>query len=167
MIRIAITGPESSGKTTLTQALSEELNGTPFLEFARAYLERLDRNYVQSDLNNICEGHLNQFRESEDEFQLVDTDFIVLKIWSHLSFGSVSEEIQSAIASDYFDLHILCTPDIPWQYDPLREHPNQRDKLFEMYKKELFAASKLFIIVSGSLEERIKKSCEAIASIQR
>jgi nicotinamide riboside kinase len=167
MMRIAITGPESSGKTSLTNALGEALNGTVFPEFARTFLENLKRNYVQPDLDQMCEGHLAQFDQSENDLQLIDTDFIVLKIWSNVKFGSVSEEIKSAVSSNHFDLHILCTPDIPWEYDPLREHPNQRDELFELYKKELFSSSKLFIIVSGSLEERVKKSCEAIASIQR
>ena len=167
MIRIAITGPESSGKTALTNALGEKLNGTVYPEFARTFLENLDRDYVQSDLDQMCDGHLDQFIQSEDDLQLIDTDFIVLKIWSDVKFGSVSEKIKFAVNSNHFDLHILCTPDIPWEFDPQREHPQQRDELFELYKKELFASSKLFVIVSGSLTERVKKSCEAIASIQR
>ena len=167
MIRVAITGPESSGKTTLAHALSSTLNGTVFPEFARSYLEKLNRDYEQSDLDRISEGHLAQFIQSEKALQLIDTDFVVLKIWSEVKFGSVSDEITSAVNSNHFDLHILCTPDIPWEYDPQREHPNQREELFDRYKKELIASKKNFIVVSSTLEERIKKSCAAIAAIQR
>ena len=166
MIRIAITGPESSGKTTLAFALGKELNGAVFPEFARTYLETLDRDYSQIDLDKICEGHLAQFNQSEENIQLVDTDFVVLKIWSEVKFGSVSQKISSAINSNYFNLHILCTPDIPWEYDPQREHPNQREELFDLYTKELIASNKNYVVVSGSLENRIEKSCEAIAEIQ-
>ena len=71
MIRIAITGPESSGKTTLTNLLGETLNASVFPEYARTYLENLERDYVQDDLDEICEGHLHQFMQSESEIQLL------------------------------------------------------------------------------------------------
>ena len=167
MIRIAITGPESSGKTTLVNLLGEKLNSTVFPEYARTYLENLNRDYEENDLNEICKGHLAQFQcEKEHESVIVDTDFIVLKIWSEVRFGSVSETISTAVNSNHFDLHILCTPDIPWEYDPQREHPNQREELFQLYRTELISSKKNFIEVSGTLDERLKKSCEAIASIQ-
>lgn len=167
MIRIAITGPESSGKTTLANLLGEKLNGIVFPEFARAYLDELNRDYVKEDLDLICEGHLKQFEgETKAKYLVVDSDFVVLKIWSGVKYNSVSEKIIRAVASNHFDLHILCTPDIPWEYDPQREHPNDRDKLFNFYKMELNTSNKHFVVVSGSLEERLKKSLEAIASIQ-
>ena len=166
MIRIAITGPESSGKTSLTEALSESLNGTSFLEYGREYLEQLTRPYTQEDLDRICEGHLAQFVHCSDSLQIIDTDFVVLKVWSSVKFGTVSETIQSEIDANHFDLHILCSPDIPWEYDPMREHPEMRDELFEMYVKELTEAQKNYIVVSGSEVARLEKSCAAIASIQ-
>ena len=166
MIRIAITGPESSGKTTLAYALGKELNGTVFPEFARTYLETLGRDYSQADLDKICEGHLAQFIQSKENIQVIDTDFVVLKIWSEVKYGEASQEITSAVNSNHFDLHILCAPDIPWEYDPQREHPNQREELFELYTKELITSNKNYIVVSGSLENRIEKSREAIAVIQ-
>ncbi len=167
MIRIAITGPESSGKTTLANALGKKLNGTVFPEFARTFLENLDRDYEQSDLDRMCEGHFTQFNQSEENIQLIDTDFVVLKIWSEVKFGSVSKKIKTAVNSNHFDLHILCTPDIPWEYDPQREHPNRREELFELYREELVSSKKNYLVVSRTLEERIEKSCDAIGLIQR
>ncbi|MFK7784095.1 MAG: AAA family ATPase [Crocinitomicaceae bacterium] len=169
MIRIALTGPESSGKTTLAHQLGDHLNAPVFLEYARTYLENLEREYIQEDLDRMCEGHLEQFEQevkSKSDFLIVDTDFIVLKIWSKVRFGSVSKIILDAVDSSYFDLHILCSPDIPWEYDPQREHPDQRDELFQLYRQELTLSQKNFIEVSGSEEERLKKSLAAIASIQ-
>lgn len=166
MIRIAITGPESSGKTALTEALAMELSAPFFPEFTLNYIDELDRPYTQHDLDVICDGHLAQFNESQSPLQIIDTDFIVLTVWSKVKFGSVSAKIQAAVDANYFDLHILCTPDIPWEFHPQREHPNMRDELFQLYLEELTAARKPFITVSGSLEERLEKSVEAIASIQ-
>ncbi len=166
MIRIALTGPESSGKTSLSQALSETLNGTLFLEYGRSYLEEINRPYVQEDLDKICEGHLAQFKNCSDSIQIVDTDFVVLKVWSMVKYTTVSESIQSEMDANHFDLHILCSPDIPWEYDPMREHPEMREELFQMYVKELTESQKNYIIVSGSEKERLEKSCKAIATIQ-
>lgn len=166
MIRIAITGPESSGKTKLTETLAEQLNVPFFSEFALDYIDQLDRPYTQNDLNIICDGHLDQFKESTAPLQLIDTDFIVLTVWSKVKFGTVSDKIQAAAASNYFDLHILCTPDIPWEFHPQREHPNMRDELFKMYQHELKTLEKRFVTVSGSLDDRVKKSIEAISLIQ-
>lgn len=166
MIRIAITGPESSGKSTLTEDLNKKLKGTRFPEFARTYLEELNRAYTKNDLDLICDGHLAQFIQCEDELQFVDTDFIVLKVWSQVKYHSSSSKITAAVEANYFDLHLLCTPDIPWEYDPQREHPNEREELFEQYKKELTAAGKHFVIISGTKEERIEKSLAAIATIK-
>ena len=167
MIRIALTGPESSGKTTLALQLSEALEASVSLEYARLYLDRIIRDYNQEDLDKICIGHREQWEnEIEPDILVVDTDFIVLKIWSEVKYGNVSSTITDAVNANYFDLHILCTPDIPWEYDPQREHPEQRDELFQLYRKELIASKKNFIEVSGSREERLKKSLEAIATIQ-
>lgn len=166
MIRIAITGPESSGKSTLTKALNKALKSTCFPEFARSYLEDLNRIYTKNDLDIICDGHLAQFIHCQDELQFVDTDFVVLKVWSEVKYHSTSPKITAAIEANYFDLHLLCTPDIPWEYDPQREHRNGREELFEHYKKELTATGKHFVIISGKKEERIKKSLAAIATIK-
>lgn len=166
MIRIAITGPESSGKTALAIALGERLSAPVYLEFAREFIDGLNRGYTQEDLETIALGHLAQFSDSTKEIQIIDTDFIVLKVWSKVRFGSVSATILEHIQSNYFDLHILCTPDIPWEADVQREHPNLREELYEMYLEELKTSKKSFITVSGSLEDRIKKSIEAISLIQ-
>lgn len=166
MIRIALTGPESSGKTTLANALGDRLGYRVFEEFARVYLLNLNRDYQREDLDAIADGHYQRFNDSQEEMQLIDTDFVVMKIWSEVKYGTASAKILAHLNAHYFDLHILCSPDIPWEADALREHPTRREELFERYLYELEKNNKPFIIVSGSLEERIEKSLKAIASIQ-
>ena len=134
MIRIAITGPESSGKTTLCRSLSEHLNVSFVPEFARSYLEKTNGEYDYPDLNKIAMGQLERVKSSNSEVVISDSDFSVLEIWSQYKYGSVSAYIQELVKQDLFDLHILCTPDIPWEQDSLRENPDNRDQLFELYK---------------------------------
>lgn len=163
-MRIAITGPESSGKTTLTKALAEALGWRSAPEYAREYLEVTNGTYGFDDLEKIAEGHFDQLKNAEHDL-IVDTDFIVMKVWSDVRFGKTAERVQELIELDLFDLHIVCIPDIPWEPDPLRENPTDRDVLLKHYIDELEASSKKWITVSGSHEERLTKALQEIKNL--
>ena len=162
MLRIAITGPESSGKTTLAKALSEHYNISFVPEFARTYLEKTEGKYEQLDLDKIAQGQLKSLISAEDSIVISDTDFSVLEIWSQYKYKNTSELINKLVQKDLFDLHILCSPDIPWEADLLRENPNSRDLLFELYSKSLNSNNKNFIVVNGSAKNRLEKSIQAV-----
>ena len=162
MLRIAITGPESSGKTTLAKALSEHYNISFVPEFARTYLEKTEGKYVQLDLDNIAQGQLKSLISAEDSIVISDTDFSVLEIWSQYKYKNTSELINKLVQKELFDLHILCSPDIPWEADILRENPNSRDLLFELYSVSLNSNNKNFIVVNGSAKNRLEKSIQAV-----
>ena len=157
MIRIAITGPESSGKTTLCKALSEYYKVKYIPEYAREYLENTNGKYQKSDLDEIAKGQLKGINDSANSIVISDSDFSVMEIWSEYKYGRVSEVIQELATKDLFDLHILCKPDIPWEEDPLRENPDNRDLLFNLYERSLTKHNKHFIVVSGSHTDRLEK----------
>ena len=163
-MRVAITGPESSGKTTLTKALAEAVNWTPIYEFSRKYLSETDGKYEFDDLEKIAEGHYQQILSFPGNV-VVDTDFIVMKVWSDVRFGITAERIQELIVKDLFDLHIVCMPDIPWEPDPLRENPEDRDVLLDHYLRELKNSRKLFVCVSGTHQERMNKALKEISKL--
>ena len=163
-MRVAITGPESSGKTTLTKALAEALGWRSAPEHAREYLEMSNGTYGFDDLEKIAEGHFDRIK-NDDHDLIVDTDFIVMKVWSNVRFGKTAERIQELIELDLFDLHVVCMPDIPWEPDPLRENPTDRDVLLNHYIDELEASNKKWIAVSGSHEERLTKALQEIQNL--
>ena len=165
MLRIAITGPESTGKTTLALALSEYYKVSFIPEYAREYLEKRNGNYEQSDLDTIAKGQFQSLESSLDKVIICDSDFSVLEIWSQYKYKNVSELIYSLVGKKLFDLHILCCPDIPWETDPLRENQNSREHLFELYKKSLLQNNKHFIVVNGSPKNRLEKSLAAIDTL--
>jgi len=158
MLKIIITGPESSGKTTLCKALSKHFNLPFSKEYAREYLEKLNRNYNQDDLLKIAKGQL----KSEQNTQLLDTDLITIKIWSEYKYGSCDNWILDQIEKQKTEkrIYLLCKPDIPWEADPLRENPNDREELFEIYKKEIESLEHDYFIVDAAnrLEKIIQKS---------
>ena len=148
MYRIAITGPESSGKTTLSSSLSEHFNISFIPEYARGYLQQRQGQYKQSDLDFIAQQQLKQINLCKDKISICDTDFLVLEIWSKYKYNNVSEVILELVRKDFFNLHILCSPDIPWEEDKLRETPNSRLQLFDLNKESIYNYNKNFIVVS-------------------
>lgn len=164
-IRIAITGPESTGKTTLAMALAEYYPAPWVPEFAREYLAKLGRPYERKDLLEIAKGQLQSEELSakdNPELLICDTEMLVIKIWSEIGFGLVDSFVLNEYYTRKYDLFILCGTDLPWEFDPMREHPEKREELYALYKKDLIAQGKNFIEIFGSKEERLKKAADEI-----
>ena len=154
--RFAITGPESSGKTTLSRALAEHYNTNWIPEFARAYLEKTNGIYTEIDLDLIAKSQLDTWKNAKEEAILFcDTEMLVMKIWSEFKYGKCSSFIKKAFQNQQFEHYFLCRPDIPWEEDPLREHPQQREQLFDLYHKSLIEHNLPFTIVEGELSDRL------------
>lgn len=163
MTRLAITGPESSGKTKLAEDLAKHFGVSYVPEFAREYLLAIDRSYTASDLEKIADGQMAQIENAKNnKLLIVDTEMVVMHIWSKVVFGNVSKSIEQKLASQKFDLYILCDTDIPWEPDPLRENEFDREDLFQIYYKKLRELKYNFIIVKGNPEERLMQVVEAL-----
>ena len=166
MIKIAVTGPESCGKTTLCKQLSRETYSMWIPEFARTYLEKQDGNYEKADLDAIALGQFELWKkQAEGELVFFDTEMTVLKVWSDFVFGECSSVIMKQYEAQVFDHYFLCAPDIPWEADPLREHPHHREELFEQYKSELIKMKRPFTIVKGNEQERLSVCKQILQSI--
>lgn len=157
MISIAFTGPECSGKTTLAQALSEQVNGVFVPEYVRSFFEDRSTSYNKNDLDIIAKGQLQAIesaKKENPEVLLVDTEMLVMKIWSDEKFNETSQFISQAYQNQAYDLIVLCKPNIPYETDELRENPFDRERLYEVYLAELLTSGQNFIEVEGTLSER-------------
>ena len=140
MIKIVFTGPESSGKTTIAKRLAQDFKVPLVAEYARIYLDQLERPYQQSDLWEIAQGQLVAEKtgaESNPNYLICDTDLWTLLIWSEEKFQSVDPRISKAVSQQKTDLYLLLQPTLPWKYDPQRENPSDRDRLFQIYRNKL------------------------------
>lgn len=166
-IKIAVTGPESSGKTTLALALSKYLQADYIPEFAVEYLEKKDGNYEFSDLDQIALGQQKMIEKSQKSTIISDSDYTVLLVWSQYRFGKVSHLISDLHKKERFDLYLLCLPDIPWEAGPFRENPEDRHVLLDSYTSILKNEGMPYQAVGGSHDERLKKSLEYISQITK
>ena len=165
-MKIAFTGPESSGKTSSALWLAKNYNGIYCEEFAVEYLNSQSGLYLKEDLEQIAIGQKNVWLQNAGNHLLAcDTEMTVLKIWSEWKYGSVSDFIQKEYEEQEFDHYFLCAPDIPWEPDPLRESPNDREELFKMYQKELASMNRPYTILIGSENHRQKTISRIIDSL--
>ena len=156
--RICFTGPESSGKSTLARNMAMHFEDAWVPEFARVYLEGTDQSYTQDDLLKITLGQI-QMEEAQatiaKSFLFCDTGPLVLKVWSEEKFGHCPDLIEQIFRQHQYDLYVLCRPDFPWEPDPLRENPADRDRLYQIYLEHLQQAGFSFVEIGGSVEERV------------
>lgn len=167
MIRIAITGPESCGKTSLAERLSNHYGVNFVPEYSRTYLTENGQKYKYEDLDLIAKNQIYWWSQHDADLLLADTDMVVMYVWSMVVFGKVSPFIQQALAKQQFDLYVLCGTDVPWEYDPLRVDEQNRDELYTRYKKVLQDRNFNFIEVSGDLAHRVRVVVEKINEIKQ
>ena len=146
MLTIRVTGPESSGKTTLARRLAWCLDGIYVAEAARSYLHAREGKYAAGDLPAIWEAQRrleDAARAQSASYVICDTGPEVVYVWAEVKYGHVARSVQDAVASRQYDLTLLCAPDLPWAPDPLRETPDrgQRWELFERYRSLLPGAT--------------------------
>jgi NadR type nicotinamide-nucleotide adenylyltransferase len=168
MNKIVIIGPESTGKSTLCQLLAEHFNTCWCPEFAREYLTENGMDYGFDDLLNIARGQTeleyNLSAKAKNDLYFIDTDMYVMKVWCEVAFNNCHPWILKQIASQQYDLYLLCDVDLPWVKDHLREYPDLdfRRKLFKMYKDIVINSGTKWAIISGSYEERLQSAIALI-----
>ena len=164
--RVVITGPESTGKTTVASQLAIHFGTVWVPEFAREYVSELGRRYTYEDVENIALKQIKlekEYSARARNFLFVDTDLIITKIWFYEVFNKCPEWVQNAISETPANLYLVCNTDIPWIPDPVRENGGEmREKLLSMYISEIEATGSSWELVSGTGRERTKSAVNAI-----
>ncbi|QNF35867.1 ATP-binding protein [Adhaeribacter swui] len=165
MIKIGITGPESTGKSTLAEQLANHYGAVWVPEYAREYLANLQRPYTQTDVAQIASGQLarmDQALKQNPKLIFFDTELIVLKIWLENAYGTSPDWLRQAIEQQNIDLYLLMDIDLPWEPDPQREHPHLRQFFYDWYQRELKAHKFNFVTISGSYQHRLQAARQQI-----
>jgi NadR type nicotinamide-nucleotide adenylyltransferase len=173
MKRILITGPESTGKSTLCKELAAHYDTVWCPEFAREYLLKKGTNYRYQDLANIAHGQIEleekMQAEAKNGFYFIDTDMYVMKVWHEVAFHNCPTWILKKIAQTHYDLYLLCNTDLPWIKDELREYPDlaARQKLFKMYKDIMINSGTPWVEIRGTDAQRLQIAISTIDSIYK
>ena len=170
ILRVVLYGPESTGKTTLAHALAKHYKTECVEEFAREYLQKKWEEQkavcTLEDLPLIIEGQLESENKKLAKAQRVlfcDTNVMVTKVWSETHFnGYCDPDILHYSKKFSYDLYLLTGIDIPWKKDDLRDRPNDRQLMFDHFKKTLDQHKKKYCILVGDHKIRLKKAIVVI-----
>lgn len=167
MRKIVLTGPESTGKTTLAKALSSTLEEPYATEKARSYLEKRKGKYGFEDLEIIARLQLKEEQKvftTCTNYAILDTDLLTIKVWAEFGYQKSIPWINESISQNQDRLYLLCGTDVPWEPDPLREHPGLGDQLYSIYQKELLHYQLPSLEVEGPVSKRLDQVLEHIRS---
>lgn len=168
--KIVITGPESSGKTTLTRMLAEHFSASWIPEYAREFLAQLDRPYEEEDLPAIALGQIaleDQAAADADPCLFCDTGLEVVRLWSLVKYGRVDPIIEQLLSARQYTAYLLCAPDLAWEPDLLRETPDPENRwlLYRLYEQELQRSGIPWKAISGRGARRWQDAVAAVQSL--
>lgn len=166
--RIVLTGPESTGKTTLCQQLAAHFKTVWVAEYGREHWETATHTLTVEDISIVAKTQLQREAEAALHANMVlfcDTDLIVTQVWSEIFFGHCPEWIVELNRTHHYDLYLLLAADIPWVHDGTRQHQHLREAHFNRLHSELATRQLPFQIISGDFEARFQKAVEAVKTL--
>ena len=173
VVKVVLFGPESTGKTTLSEQLARHYNTVWVAEYAREYLQNKWNNYRKtcenSDLLPIAEGQMkleNELAKKADKVLICDTDLLETKVYSEEYYGGfVNPKLDEAALANTYDLYLLTYIDTPWEADDLRDKPGLRLEMFTAFENALKKYNRPYILLKGGKRTRLKTATEAIDKI--
>lgn len=165
-VKIAVVGPECCGKTTLAQDLANHRDYQLIPEYARLYFaQKTTPGYDIDDIVAIAKGQLAQEQSSPATILVCDTTLLVCKIWAEVRFGYCPQWILAHYNPHAYIAHFLTAPDIPWEADPLRENPLDRDWLFSLYEADLQKSGANYHILRGDRIARLQRAGTVLSEL--
>ncbi|MBP4136490.1 DUF4301 family protein [Flavobacterium geliluteum] len=172
ILKIALFGPESTGKTTLAKQLAAHYKTQWVPEFARDYLqkkwEESKQTCVLEDLMPIAYGQValeNEKLATAKDFLFCDTNLMLTKVFSEIYYDFCDPLLNEAAVEHEYDLYFLTDIDVPWEKDDLRDDPVKRDTFFSIFKQTLIDKNIPFITISGNKETRLEKAIHCVEGL--
>lgn len=166
--RVCIVGPESTGKSTLAAALARELGTVAVPEYARALLESQDGRLAPADIDRIARGQLaaeEALARQAERVLVCDTDLLTTAVWSETLYGRCPGWIRDEARRRRYDLTLVTDVDTPWVKDSVRYLPQDRKPFRERLLRELEAAGRRCLLLSGPPEARLAAARAAVAEL--
>ena len=163
--RVCVFGPESTGKSTLTQELATHYRATAVPEYARAVIEHQNGELCSADMLRIAKGQAaseDALARSANRLLFCDTDLLTTTIWSDWLFNECDPWIQKQGIQRRYALTLLLDVDVPWVKDQVRFLPNDRRNFFDLCETRLREHDRPYVILTGNWAQRRAKAIQAI-----
>jgi len=172
-IKIVFFGPESTGKSTLSDALAKHYKTACVPEYARDFLQRkwdmFGKTCEKQDLWPIAKGQIaleNKISKEANRVLFCDTDLLQTKVYSEVYYsGYCDPRIEKGAKKNHYDLYFLCDVDIPWVADDLRDKPHERKLMFKAFENELQKQNCKYVVIKGDFRQRFNTAIHHVNAL--
>ncbi len=172
--RVCVLGAESTGTTTLAEALAKHYNTVWVPEDGRMYSMGKKYGDVHAvwrsdEFVHIAEAQSqleDTLAEASNGLVICDTNAFATSIWHERYMGTRSKEVEEIAKRRAYSLYILTGDEISFEDDGLRDGEHIRHWMHDRFIERLVEEKKNFIVVTGSKGERLAKSIVAIDALR-
>ncbi len=169
ILRVTLTGSESTGKTHLAERLAQHYRTTWSREFSREYASHKAAPLDASDVEAIARGQMRVEDETlrrAHDIALFDTDLVSTVVYAEHYYGSCPEWVKRAARERLADLYLLCDTDVAWMPDPQRDRPHAREEIHRVFEETLERFGARYALLQGPWEEREARAVDAIDAVR-
>lgn len=168
--KIVLYGPESTGKTTLAKQLAAYYNTNWVPEYMRTFLEKKswvpgEEIVTYNELEIIAKGQMkseNALLTTANNVLFCDTNLLELQVYAEHYFGKCPESISKFAEKNKYDLYFLTYIDTPWEPDDMRDRPDDRKEMFNLFEQKLIENNLPYITLKGNKKTRLDYAVDYI-----
>jgi NadR type nicotinamide-nucleotide adenylyltransferase len=168
VIRVVLTGSESTGKTTLAAELAQRYGAELVPEFVRGYAEQKGEPLDFNDHGPIARGQIaleDEHIACASQLVIQDTDLLSTVVYCNHYFGRCPAWIEEAAAARRPDLYLLCEIDVEWIADGVRDRGHLREEMQQMFRDAVHASGTPSVEIRGGAAERRARAEDAIDAL--
>lgn len=170
MIKVVLTGSESTGKTELARRLGAHYDAPVAKEFVREYARARGGRLAFTDHGPIARGQM----ASEDaaiaragNLVFLDTDLVSTVVYCEHYFDRCPAWIAAEARRRAGTLYLLLKPDLPWIADGVRDRADRRDEMHALFRRRLDEWALPCVELGGQGEERVRRAVAAVDELIR
>lgn len=178
VLRIAVFGPESTGKTQLAAKLAAHFDAPLVTEYAR---ERWDAQGGFLGLEDMLPVAQEQWRREDaaaaiaagagQRLIVCDTESLTTMLWSDLLYGTTPDALRRGAERRCrnYALYLLLDTDVPFAPDPQRcfPDPEDREKCRRIWRGALERRHLPYVEIRGDWTERERAAIAAVEAALR
>lgn len=162
--RIALLGGESTGKTTLAEALAKALNTRWVAEYGRELWEEKGGNLTYPDMLHIAQTQIAReanLAASSLRYLVCDSSPLTTYFYSLALFDRCEPELRELAERQYTQV-FLCAADFDFVQDGTRRDSEFRNAQQQWYEQQLAARDIPYTILHGNVESRVQQALNAL-----
>ncbi len=168
--RIVVLGAESTGSTTLAEALGAHFSVPCVPEYGREWSEirpgGLDAPWHTAEFDLIVREQIaaenTALRTSPAPFVICDTDVLATALWHERYLEQPAERIREQAAAHRPLLYLLTGDEIPFVQDGMRDGEHIRHAMQRRFREVLSAQDVPWIELHGTPDERLREAADAV-----